>query len=488
MLDSTYEKWIIPQNLDLGSIQFGGGDGASLDTAYIVSRPVHLIKLAEDVNSGMSYKGVYFRLENDIDLGGFSWRPIGYCAGPFDKRDFGGVFVGDGHTIKGFSIEDQGNKSVGFFGYIEYAVIQNLCVTDFQITSGESAGGLVGYSETSTIVGCYTEGHIKSTSSNSGGLVGLACNSLMQDCVSAVVVNVNGGNAAGGLCGFVYNGTKIAGCESRADLRVKDMSDAGGFVGSIKDSSLENCHSKSNVMSLDCSNVGGFGGLIRNCGLDWCTAKGSVSAANENTPALVGGFVGFTNSVMTRCIATGNILKGGTGGSVGGFAGDVARGAISSCYSCGSVNGDGYVGGFAGAARCDDGSTDIENCYCVGAVTSNEKKSQAGGFIGNMRRQGGNVVVSNCYSFGKISLTVRGFTAQQSTGSIVDCAWRRDENGINDDAIDGRGIQELSSEQFGDGNLFAGMGWSILEDDSVWCYVNEIDPGRPHLNGLPVMK
>jgi hypothetical protein len=487
MSGSTYEQWIIPQNVDMSAVRFGGGDGGSLATAYVLSKPVHLMKLASDVNEGISYKGSFFKLASDIDLGGASWQPIGYCTGPFDKREFGGVLDGGGFAIRNFIVENQGNKSAGLFGYIEYAVIQNLCVTDFSIKDGESAGGIAGYSETSTIASCYAEGKMTPSSSNVGGIVGLACNSLVENSVSSVSINIANGNAAGGLCGFAYNGARLANCESRAEISAKNMGDVGGFVGSIKDGTMENCHSKTSVMSLDCNNVGGFGGVIRNCRMDWCTAACPVRAASDETNSLVGGFVGFTNSVMTRCIASGNVLKGGLLGSAGGFAGDVSKGSIYSSYACGNVRGEGYVGGFVGVASCNEGSTNIENCYSIGSVTSNEKKTLAGGFIGNMRRQGGNVVVACCYSFGALSLNVRGFTAQQSTGAIVDCVWRRDSNGINDSATDGRDIQELATEQFADMDLFSGMGWSILDNESVWCYSDAITPARPHLNGLPVI-
>jgi hypothetical protein len=450
--------------------------------------PVHLLKLAADVNSGISYRGSYFKLEGDIDLGGAPWEPIGYCSGPFDKREFSGVLNGNGLSIRNFVVDGQGDKSAGLFGYTEYALIQNLYVRDFVIQGGESVGGIVGYSETSTIAGCYAEGKIKSVSSNAGGIVGLACNSRIENSVAAVFVNVTDGNAAGGLCGFAYNGVKLLSCESRAELRAKDMGDSGGFVGSIKDSTVENCHSKTNVLSLGCNNVVGFGGLIRNSRLDWCTAQGPVSAANEDGSSLVGGFVGFTNSVISRCIASGNVLKGGIMGSAGGVAGDVTRGSIYSSYSAGGVTGEGLVGGFAGAMSCNEGSSSIENCYSLGSVTANDKKTQAGGFIGNMRRQGGNVVITDCYSFGALALNVKGFTGQQSTGSIVDCVWRRDENGVNDYATDGRAIQEISTEQFSDGGFFSVIGWSILDNNSIWCYVDEINPQRPHLSGLPVIE
>jgi hypothetical protein len=486
MQEFTYEKWMLTQDAETVS-GFDGGDGMSFDSAYRITKPVHLSKLADEVNGGNAFKGMYFRLENDVDLGGVAWTPIGYCTGPFDKREFGGVFDGGGHSVSNFKIEGQEGRIAGFFGYIEYAVVQNMCVRDFEINDGDSAGGLVGYSETSTIAGCYAEGRIKAALSNAGGLVGLACNSRVESSAAEVFINVSDGNAAGGVCGFAYSGTRLANCESRGEVRAKDMASAGGFVGSMKDCAAENCHSRASVMSLDCGISGGFGGALRNCSLDWCTARSSVSSANGEISAQAGGFAGFASSVMTRCAASGNVLKGGEGGSAGGFAGEIARGAAYSCYSRGSVTAEGFVGGFAGAVSCGEGTTAVENCYAAGAVKTKEKMTLSGGFIGYVRRGGGNVTVSKCYSSGELSLGVNGFTSQESAGSVIDCAWRRDDGGANSGISDGRGIQELSTEQFGDGLLFAMMGWSIAEHESAWCYSDEIKPARPHLNGLPVI-
>ena len=45
--------------------EFGGGDGSENDP-YIITTAAHLRKLSADVNSGVSYKGDYFRMESDI--------------------------------------------------------------------------------------------------------------------------------------------------------------------------------------------------------------------------------------------------------------------------------------------------------------------------------------------------------------------------------------------------------------------------------------
>ncbi|MDR1579989.1 MAG: hypothetical protein LBS35_06495 [Synergistaceae bacterium] len=488
MPDSTHEGLMMPMDADLSPLQFGGGDGLSPETAYIISKAEHLLKLARDVNGGMSYGGSYFRITDDIDLGGMSWRPVGYCTGPFDKREFCGVFDGAGHTVKGFVVENQGKRSAGLFGYIEYAVIQNLYVEDFEMKGGDSIGGVAGYAETSSIVSCYVEGKISPvSSSNIGGIVGIASSSVIENSVSNVFSDVRGANACGGMCGYVYSGTEIANCEARGALRAADSDGAGGFVGIARDSSMKNCHSKVSLDCAECAHAGGFGGYIRGCRADWCTAHMDVVSNNERAGSAIGGFAGLTSGLLTRCAAAGAVNKTGTKGAAGGFAGDIAGGSIFACYASGGVTGEGTVGGFAGSMECGEGSATVENCYCLGSVTSSEKGSRSGGFVGVMSRRGGDPVVMRCYSFGELSPLVKGFTVKQSAGSIVDCVWRRDELAFNSKCDDGRGIQELSTERFGDRGFFAGINWSIFDDEGVWRYLDEITPRRPHLNGVPLL-
>jgi hypothetical protein len=296
------------------------------------------------------------------------------------------------------------------------------------------------------------------------------------------------GNVAGGFCGYAYNGVKIYNCEARGQVKASAVGGAGGFVGSVKDSAISTCNSSVDVISSDCGNVGGFGGFIRNCRVDFCKASGSLNALNDGTNALVGGFAGFINSIVTRCVASGNVVKKGIMGATGGFVGDIMKGSISTSYSCGNVIAEGLVGGFAGSANCGDGEpTRIENCYCTGAVYAKDERSMAGGFVGCVRRQSGSVVISSCYAFGVLSSKVKGFTVKESAGNIVDCVWRRDEDGVNEDNSDGRGIQSFTAEQFADERLFGGMGWNIYDHASVWSYSSETNLRRPHLSGLPVI-
>ncbi len=86
---------------------FGGGDGSSAENAYIISSPVHLYNLAwlqyigyfnkaSSANNGLTQS--YFRLEDNIDMTGFTLPPIGTAQYPFL-----GVFDGNCHVISGLT-------------------------------------------------------------------------------------------------------------------------------------------------------------------------------------------------------------------------------------------------------------------------------------------------------------------------------------------------------------------------------------------------
>ena len=85
---------------------FGGGSGTETDP-YIISTTAHMHQLANDVNSGIDYMWVYFRLESDLDFQGILYTPIGCFVGdasPTGSHAFSGFFNGNGHTIKNIKI------------------------------------------------------------------------------------------------------------------------------------------------------------------------------------------------------------------------------------------------------------------------------------------------------------------------------------------------------------------------------------------------
>ena len=87
-------------------------------------------------------------LDNDIDLCGYSWSPIG-DGGSYHV--YGGVFDGQGHTVFNLYINDATNRYRALFGDLTNgATIKNLTVrgsvtSTYDTTTGGRIAGVVGY-------------------------------------------------------------------------------------------------------------------------------------------------------------------------------------------------------------------------------------------------------------------------------------------------------------------------------------------------------
>lgn len=82
---------------------YAGGTGTKEDP-YQISNPLELARLAYQVNSGVSTKGVYYKLTNNIYLdSNIYWTPIGTTSSKTD-RYFAGKFNGNGHSIHNMHI------------------------------------------------------------------------------------------------------------------------------------------------------------------------------------------------------------------------------------------------------------------------------------------------------------------------------------------------------------------------------------------------
>ena len=88
------------------------------------------------MNEGVTYKGKYFKLKNDIILD--QYHMLGDGGHPFR-----GIFDGDGYTIT-VEIDDFGGYYLAPFRFIRGATIMNLCVNGY-INGGVYSGGIVAH-------------------------------------------------------------------------------------------------------------------------------------------------------------------------------------------------------------------------------------------------------------------------------------------------------------------------------------------------------
>jgi hypothetical protein len=268
----------------------------------------------------------YFVMTDDIDASGTtSWYsgagfvPIGSESSPFS-----GNFDGDNYTISGLYINRPDDDNIGLFGYTDFSAdpshkIENVIMTDADISGFASIGMLVGYMYGSTIENCHVSGAVSGTTESYnlgvGGLTGTAGSSAIYECSSSG--QVSGARNAGGLLGY-DNRSDIQRCFSSAD--VNGAYSVGGFTGSHNyDTPIQNCYSTGNV-SGD-YDVGGFVGSlgVNITVLRKCYSLGTVTGSYD--------FGGFAGTVTAGVTITGCFWNTTTSGisspGIGNGSGDV---------------------------------------------------------------------------------------------------------------------------------------------------------------------
>lgn len=303
------------------------GEGTESDDPFLVTSPVDLLYIAEQVNLGnATYINAYYRLENDLDFRGEPAQIIG--DGNSDAAVFAGYFNGNGHTISNFRIEATGKQYVGLFGVLQANVagnqggaINDLHLKDFTLSAAAEGnsifcGSLVGYGMGSNLVLCSAEnGRIdvyadSNAFSYVGGLVGiqealdfnsLAYYSAVSYCSTNVEVNCNSGSiyAAGGVVGYMASSAQLVTASinnSFATGVVRGAMRAGGLVGCMaKGTSMTTCYATGEVsaqsFALDVGNSEEFcyayaGGLV-GYAEPGCTLAESFSAATIRSRASV---------------------------------------------------------------------------------------------------------------------------------------------------------------------------------------------------------
>lgn len=117
---------------------------------YIISTPSQLDTLSKlTATYKYTYSGNYFVLNNDINMQGIAFAPIGrfISASGNDNFMFNGVFDGNGKTISNLTI-NRTYRYIGLFGYTGSEFVLKNLILDSScsfITSDNYAGSLVGY-------------------------------------------------------------------------------------------------------------------------------------------------------------------------------------------------------------------------------------------------------------------------------------------------------------------------------------------------------
>ena len=261
-------------------------------------------------------------LETEIDLTGATWIPL-------TPTGYQGTFDGNGHTIKGLTINND-TQYTGLFARVTGGTIKDLTLEDVQIASVNSmVGALVGELTYGTLSGINVTGSVEATfGANAclGGIVGSAGSAtgpvVIENCVNKADVTLH------------YTGTETINAL------------IGGIVGNT-------------------SMTPAAGSVIRGC-----ANTGTVGYTSENGGKLqrVGGIAGYSGFSVLNCWNTGAV----SGAScIGGIVGDsyVTGIYIANCWNTGNITAASNYGGIVGRVYPLGGNmTYVYNCFTTTAT------------------------------------------------------------------------------------------------------------------------
>lgn len=219
---------------------------------------------------------------------------------------FGGIFLGQGHTIRGFAIEGTSNN-IGLFRYIqETGQVWNLNIQmDATAGTGHSGIGILAGQNKGLISGCSVNGKMN-VNNDAGLLVGInEVSGIIED--SSANGMVSGNHRIGGLVGTNKGG--ITNCTNNA---------------------LVNTNAKDNKIDIQS-----------------LTVQEILSTENAASVTDIGGIAGSNQGVILYSNNNGSVGYQHVGYNIGGIAGS-QTGFIMSCENHGRLNGRKDVGGIAG--------------------------------------------------------------------------------------------------------------------------------------------
>ena len=190
-----------------GASTFGGGDG-SAKNPYLITTADEWNQLVSNVNSGTSYSGAYFLLDDDISV----TTMAGAGTTGKNAKPFSGTFDGGGHTLTFTHTATAEEGDIAPFRFIRNATICNLHVAGEITTAYKHAGGLAGRTYgTSLIQNCRVSTVIKSSvagDATHGGIVALkpdwgSAHLTIEGCVYDGKILTTGASASTDCGGFV---------------------------------------------------------------------------------------------------------------------------------------------------------------------------------------------------------------------------------------------------------------------------------------------
>ncbi|MFR2043289.1 MAG: GLUG motif-containing protein [Oscillospiraceae bacterium] len=266
-------------------------------TTLRILRQKQFLDFAENCRLDSYSRNLSVVLLTDIDLTGVDFAGIPIFCGNFD---------GNGHTISGLSITQDGSN-MGLFRYVDAsALIQNLTVLGEIVPDGSrsAVGGIAGHNA-GKIQNCFFDGTV-SGSDDVGGIAGInAITGIIDGCHSKGVIT--GDHRVGGVVG--NNLGVVRSCNNRSGV---------------------NTTAEENQIKLS------------DISLETITGSESVSTVTD-----IGGIAGTSSGIIRQSKNRGNVGYQHMGYNVGGIAG-TQTGYLYKCENFAQVYGRKEVGGIVG--------------------------------------------------------------------------------------------------------------------------------------------
>ena len=288
------------------------------DNETVIKTVDDLLAFSKAVNNGDydKNKDAVVVLENDLDLTGVVWTPIGSV---FNKKGelehyFSGKFYGNGHTISNIDFTPIYGKDmlVGFFGDIEGAEVSGLTIEgNLNVTNADNDytfyGTIAGFAGDCTISDCVSNVSFN----NNGkyvygfmGMVGQADGTTFEYCENTADITISGDSSSlyvGGIVGYAQNGTEVRYCTNTGDM-VYAAATAGGIAGRlIENAKVVNSYVTGKLTPLGngTTDVGGIVGSINGSSVSDCYFAGEIDLSQYSARkpyTRFGGIVGKDSS------------------------------------------------------------------------------------------------------------------------------------------------------------------------------------------------
>lgn len=373
-------------------------------------------------------------LHADLDLTGVSFSGVPVFCGSFD---------GQGHTISGLSITEDGSN-LGLFRYLsKEARVQRL----------------------------HVEGTVspKGSQGTIGGIAGNNAGRILDCSFSGIV---SGGDYIGGIAGVNSVSGIVESCTVEGTVAGKHF--LGGIAGS-----------NSGVIR-DCSNLALVNTTAKqnNVKLSDITLDSVRSSEAINTVTDIGGIAGVNGGVIRDCENKADVGYLSMGYNVGGIAGS-QMGYVTDCLNSGSIRGRKEIGGIIGQM---EPVTNIE--YSEDTLQILQK--QLSGMASLTTRASSHMQSGASEASGQIaSMQDSIYNAYESIGMILS-DWA--DSGFDPDSIVAaqgnlnRSLQEIQSGASGVASAIHGTVGTLAADlraitGQIGAMQETLDRARDHLGG-----